>query len=261
MSILKRAIDTYNFFLDIGDKFKRMGAAPIAGTLALVLAGATLLAFQTGADVNGGASQADTAQTTQLAKKPEAAQQQGDVQEETRARSSTSQQAGSGDQAAGSSTAKPPATDKTTSSAGPQESFSHKISRPGQYAVGTLIAYDANKAAKTYYGGDLNLSRQTITISKADNSMAAKLLTVTTPDNEPVTEPHAAKDELVSTWFTVAIQNAGANAAAASFDLMLDKKADTPNGSYLLHIVANRTDAQTNVTWAYHGFITVNLTD
>lgn len=157
----------------------------------------------------------------------------------------------------GTSTADVSAATNSTGS----ESFVTKITRTSQVSIGTLIAYDQTKDARTYYGGDLSLNPGTITISKSDASQHSRNITIATPDGKTVGVPTKQSDS-TSQYFNIAMDATKAKTSGSSFDMFIDpvQASKIPTGVYQLHVMANRTQ-QNGDSWQYDAFITINVVD
>jgi hypothetical protein len=253
--MLKHAIDTYNFLLDIAEKLK-LKLTTMVGILAVLIAGASLLTVQalggySANELSGGVAveeKASQAVPSLSAQSESAAVTDKKATEQTGTKpADTSKQVGgdSRQSATADSTAK--------------QSFSTKIERASQIAAGTLVAYNANKDQKTYYGGDLLFDTQSLTISRADATAATKKLVVSVPDDAATNQPVVIKDD-ASSGLTITAANDDTPQSGRSFAMTVSVAANTPVGSYQLHLITNRA-AQSSDAWVYHGFITVNVTD
>lgn len=140
-----------------------------------------------------------------------------------------------------------------------QQSFSTAITRAGQVSVGTLVAYNANKNEKTYYGGDLGLSTTTITISKSNPTLTSRSVTILSPDGQTLSAPSSPWDDK-SPYFWIAADSSNAKASGTSFDMFVDFSSNVPNGNYQLHLTAGRAQ-QSADSWRYDNFITITVTD
>lgn len=140
-----------------------------------------------------------------------------------------------------------------------QQSFSTAITRPGQVSAGTLIAYNASKNEKTYYGGDLSLSTTAITISKNNSPTDARSVTITSPDEQVLGVPTSPWDDK-SPYFWVATDSSNAKSSGTSFTMFVDFASNVPTGAYQLHLTTGRTQ-QTADGWRYDGFITITVVD
>lgn len=147
----------------------------------------------------------------------------------------------------------------STSTTAPQQSFSTAITHAGQIAAGTLVAYNANKNEKTFYGGDLSLSTTAITISKSNPTIDARSLTISSPDAQTLATPTSPWDDK-SPYFWLSADASAAKSSGTSFDMFVDFSSNVPNGTYQLHLWANRAQ-QSADNWRYDNFVTITVTD
>lgn len=140
-----------------------------------------------------------------------------------------------------------------------QQSFSTAITRAGQVSAGTLIAYNANKNEKTYYGGDLDLSTTAITISKSNPTLNSRTVAISSPDGQTLSTPSSPWDDK-SPYFWIAADSSNTKASGTSFEMFVDFSSNVPNGSYQLHLTTGRAQ-QSADSWRYDNFITITVTD
>jgi hypothetical protein len=141
----------------------------------------------------------------------------------------------------------------------PAQSFSTTITHAGQITPDTLIAYNAAKNEKTYYGGDLTLSTSAITVSKSNSSTDARAITITSPDGQTIGAPSSPWDDKSPyVWITADASNA--KSSGTSFTMFVDFASNVPNGTYQLHLTSGRTQ-QTADNWRYDNFVTVTVVD
>ena len=139
--------------------------------------------------------------------------------------------------------------------------FEHQVTHAGQFAAGTLIAYNAGKGDRTYYGGDLLLSPYTVSIHIVNGyASPSDPIVVTAPDGAAISIPHRP---WYSTGGPVDISY-GSGLDFASFATSWQVKVIPVNsnpspGIYVLQITTRR-DQGSNI-WEYDGFITVNVVD
>lgn len=178
------------------------------------------------------------------------------AQKSAQAQTDTPNTANQSDAANTQNTTGSDATDATTPS---QQSFNTSITHAGQVSAGALIAYNANKNEKTFYGGDLGLSTTAITISKSNPAIDSRTVTVSSPDGQTLNIPSSPWDDK-SPYFWIAADSSNAKASGTSFDMFVDFSSNVPNGTYQLHLTANRAQQSTD-DWRYDNFITITVTD
>lgn len=138
-------------------------------------------------------------------------------------------------------------------------SFDIAITRSNQVAPGTLISYNATKNEKTYYGGDLQLSRSNVTISKSNPAASLKDVTVSAPDGAVVGMPALPWNDRLSN-FGIAMDSSQYKSSGTTFNMFVDMYGNAPVGTYRMHITTYRT-AQTADGWQYDAFITITVVD
>jgi cytoskeletal protein RodZ len=263
--MLKQAIDAYNILLDIADFIKKPTLRVktlILGTLALIMAGCSVLSAQAFGGINADQQllTGDDSQTQLL-------QQQTDKSEKpaaTSKNSATTDTTASANADAGSDAArkKAAASDTKSTNSGDStasKSFKLSVSKSGQYAAGTLIAYDAVKDDKTYYGGDLSFNISAVTVSKSKAITQANTVTISAPDGANITIPAEPSDDNLANT-AISLDASQANDASNSYNMIVDINDQVQVGTYQMHVVATRTGQATG-TYQYHGFITVNVVD
>jgi hypothetical protein len=262
---LKHTIDTINVFRAFSERLSKATRSPLGGLAVILLAG--LLLFATVHKVEGQSAPAPA----QMAN----AQEESVASDQMRQQKSGSSSGGhaqsgvSTDNTAGQDVQSGSQADtKAASGSGADQatSFSTRITANGQVAAGMLIAYDAAKHYKTFYGGDLTVSASSVTISKA--ATAPQAVTVSTADGATVTVPIIPDDDS-SQYFQASLDSDASDVKAASSFAMRIQAVDVrdiPVGSYQIHLSTLRSanqSAQGQITdlWAYHVFITVNVTE
>lgn len=140
-----------------------------------------------------------------------------------------------------------------------QQSFNTSITHAGQVSAGTLIAYNATKNEKTFYGGDLSLSTTAITISKSNPAIDTRTVTISSPDGQTLGSPSSPWDDK-SPYFWIAADSSNAKTSGTSFEMFVDFSSNVPNGTYQLHLTTGRAQ-QTTDAWRYDNFITITVTD
>ncbi len=140
-----------------------------------------------------------------------------------------------------------------------QQSFSTVITHAGQVSAGTLIAYNANKNEKTYYGGDLALSATALTISKSNSTAESRIVTISSPDGQTLNTPTSPWDDK-SPYFWITADSSNAKSSGTSFDMLVDFSSNVPTGTYQLHLTSGRAQQPAD-NWRYDNFITITVTD
>jgi hypothetical protein len=252
--MLKHAIDAYNVLLNLAEALK-LKLTTLVGLLAVLIAGASLLTTQ----ALGSYSASDVSDQTTVT--PKAGQPTPGLSEQSKTETASDKSAGRTDASAAGSAGQASVDSKqsTLSDNSSKASFTTKIERNGQVTVGTLIGYNATKDQKTYYGGDLAFNTANLTFSKKDPTSFSRTLTVSTADDTAVGLPTVVKDETAHR-FTLSNDAADSPQTARSFNLTVTLVDDLPVGSYQLHLVAVR-NGQAADMWAYHGFVTINVTE
>ncbi len=136
-----------------------------------------------------------------------------------------------------------------------QADFTTIITQAGQVAPGTLISLNNAKGEKAYYGGDLTLSANSVTISRS-GLLPQALVTVSSPDAAIVNTPSSVDSGAVP---GIGMDASLAITSGTSFTMLVGA-GSAPNGTYILHISTFRT-GQTADAWQYDGFITVSVVD
>lgn len=262
--MLKQAIDAYNFLLDIADLIKKPSRkikSFILAAFALVLAACSLWSAQ----AIGGASAAEqlaklgidsqalplsqdsgTAEKQVATSKGDAADSRAtdktddsDIAERKKAVNSDSRAGVSGEPAAA-------------------KSFRLPITKNSQYSAATVIAYDAIKDERIFYGGDLVFGSSSISISKS-NPTVAHPLTVTTADGVTIAVPTEPVDDNLPN-VAIGLDTTQSNDSSTSYNMAVETSDQLEVGTYQMHIIAGRT-GQASGVWQYHGFITITVTD
>lgn len=134
-------------------------------------------------------------------------------------------------------------------------SFETTITRNGQVAPGTMIYYSGAKGEKGYYGGDLLISRPSITISRSVYS--DPYFTVTVPDGQTSGAPTTPWNDTNKSTYPVFDASPS---IGTSWQMRIMLGYGAANGTYTVHLTNSRA-GQTADGWYYHGFMTVTVVD
>jgi hypothetical protein len=145
-------------------------------------------------------------------------------------------------------------TYSTTPPAPNPASFTTSITHNGQVVAGTLIGYNATKNLKTYYGGDLQFSSTTATVSEHMNSVTSAF-TIKTPDGAQAGMPTMPWNDQSSIAFPATNGFAGLGNSWTMF-LQLEGTPTPSVTPYLIHLQTFRLGGG-DVEWEYDGFVSL----
>lgn len=138
-------------------------------------------------------------------------------------------------------------------------SFVIRVTHNGQLAAGQLLAYNATKGDKIYYGGDLVFSPSTIAIHIINgNPTQSDPFTATAPDGASIAPPHSPWYDIAPVAFP-AYDSSSVSYISPPFAtswpmrLVLASSSLAP-GTYQVHITSGKM-TQTADAWEYDGFI------
>jgi hypothetical protein len=130
--------------------------------------------------------------------------------------------------------------------------FTTTITHNGQVTPGTLIAYNAEKPASTYYAGDYTFDTLTITINKA-KSLYSNAVRISTPDGKEANEPALPWDVNNPPAYPFEVSPDGPD---TTWSMVFSTSASQPDGTYTIHLTSFRLEPQ-EPAWEYDGFLTV----
>lgn len=142
-------------------------------------------------------------------------------------------------------------------------SFTTKITHSGQIAAGTLIEYNATKGERTYYGGDLILSRPSMTISRSNPSKSHLMpgvndVTISAPNGAVIGMASLPWDE-PSQYFAIA-RDSSKSATGTAVEMFVAMFGTPPLGTTTLHIISGPVSQPTD-GWRNDGFIIINVVE
>jgi hypothetical protein len=254
--MLKRAIDVYNFLLDLFDSLKKpatnMKSLFLGASMMAVFGFAAFSVFTAnGFSIADQSDKADDAQAATLANGSASAQQQADSAAGS-SKSTVTPQTTAND--AKNSADKQPAK---TQESGSNKSFRTPITKDASFDIGALVGYDAAKGEKTYYAGGLTLSSSSLTVSKASKSAPIK---VAASDSSLIAQPTKAVDDNQPN-LAVELDAIQTSEAGDGYEIAVVAGDRIANGTYVVHVSAARSGGSPSDIWLYHGFITVNVVD
>jgi type II secretory pathway pseudopilin PulG len=130
--------------------------------------------------------------------------------------------------------------------------FTTTITHNGQVAPGTLIDYNAEKPAHTYYAGDYTFDTLTVTINKKV-SLYSTPVRISTPDGEEANEPSLPWDVSYPPAYPFEVSP---DTSGTTWGMIFSTPASQPDGTYTVHLTSFRLEPQ-EPAWEYDGFLTV----